>query len=68
MGRSRTPSSSGENGIRGTTSARNGISNKMMTGNPTAAGQEKQSHESVARGLASGARLMTTRATYQWSA
>jgi hypothetical protein len=31
------PSSSGENGICGTTTVRNGINNEMMTGNPTAA-------------------------------
>ena len=37
VGRSRIPSSSGENGICGTTSVRNGIKNKIITGNPTAA-------------------------------
>jgi hypothetical protein len=37
VGRFKMRSSSGENGICGTMSVRNGINNKMMTGNPTAA-------------------------------
>lgn len=38
MGLSRISNSISENGKRGTTRVRNGINNRMMTGNPTAAG------------------------------
>ena len=57
MGWSRMPSSSGENDIRGTTNARNGINNRMMTGNPTAAvpcGENNTTTNQLARGHASG--------------
>ena len=38
MGLSRISNSMSENGKRGTTRVRSGINNRMMTGNPTAAG------------------------------
>jgi hypothetical protein len=38
VGLSRIPISSGENGKRGITNLRSGTNNKMMMGNPTAAG------------------------------
>ena len=41
MGLSRISNSISENGKRGTTSVRSGINNRMMTGNPTAAGAKK---------------------------
>ena len=49
VGRSRMPSSSGENGIRGMTNVRNGINNRMMTGNPTAAGRVSATHQLAPR-------------------
>jgi hypothetical protein len=47
VGLSRISNSISENGKRGTTRVRSGINNKMMTGNPTAAGATRCNRETM---------------------